>query len=560
MSTRCNLSAGSAGSTNSRVNVNLNTAGGNKKQGIPPHNKDNWANRAIQEKSNGTAYGRTLIYTENQLGGVGAGRSMFKIGGKNAPDGVFSKAPYSYGENTDKTVNDDLTVYGNIRATGDITADIDIYANNILYTNRIEPISETPVYIGLSSSSMINNGTLISNGLITANAGLTVDSEQSITCNSFVSSSNTTIISKEDSTITIGDADSTVTILGTLDLSDITFEAITANGLITANAGLTGTFLNLSGDIECEAITANLYQNADDTASISTTGVIKGTSLTVTGGVTCATFDSSYIVVENENHNISIGNASLNNNSGDYNTAVGYSSLYGNSGGFNTGLGNSSLNGNSGVSNTGVGSDSLNGNSGGYNTGLGDSSLYDNSGDANTGVGSESLNGNIGSYNTGVGYSSLMNNIGSYNTGLGYNAGHDNNYSNCTFIGYGASTATGDNQIIIGTEDNTVYIPGSINKLQVGGEFGTGTPFRLVILGTVEGGSGSGTVSIPGAPTTGSNPIVFAQVNVNNTTTPYSININPISVSAFNWAKLYWIGTGFGNPTAEGFNYIAIWL
>jgi hypothetical protein len=125
-----------------------------------------------------------------------------------------------------------------------------------------------------------------------------------------------------------------------------------------------------------------------------------------------------------------------------------------------------------------------------------------------------------------------------------------------TFIGNGTnSTALVNNR--------TCYI----NKLQVGSVataagngLGTGTPFRLVILGSVAGGSGSGTVSIPGAPTSGSNPIVFAQVIVNNTTTPYSININPTSVSTFNWAKLYWTGSGFANPTAEGFNYIAIWL
>jgi hypothetical protein len=129
--------------------------------------------------------------------------------------------------------------------------------------------------------------------------------------------------------------------------------------------------------------------------------------------------------------------------------------------------------------------------------------------------------------------------------------------------------STSDTFIGNGTNNNTTVNNGTcyINKLQVGSVataagngLGTGTPFRLVILGTVAGGSGSGTVTIPGAPTSGSNPIVFAQVNVYNTTAPYSINLNPTSVSTFNWAKLYWIGTGFGNPTAEGFNYIAIWL
>jgi hypothetical protein len=70
------MGAGNASSTIYNTNVNLNTFGGNKKQGITSRvGLDNWANSAVQTYSNG--YGRNKLFCMNQLGGVGAGRSMF---------------------------------------------------------------------------------------------------------------------------------------------------------------------------------------------------------------------------------------------------------------------------------------------------------------------------------------------------------------------------------------------------------------------------------------------------------------------------------------------------
>jgi len=73
------FSPGGAGSSKYyNVNVNLNTAGGNKKQGIPPTvGKDHWADSAIQIRAEGTAATRALIIAMNQLGGVGRGYSQF---------------------------------------------------------------------------------------------------------------------------------------------------------------------------------------------------------------------------------------------------------------------------------------------------------------------------------------------------------------------------------------------------------------------------------------------------------------------------------------------------
>ena len=48
------MGAGNASSTYYKTNVNLNTGGGNKKQGITSRvGLDNWANLAVQTYSNG---------------------------------------------------------------------------------------------------------------------------------------------------------------------------------------------------------------------------------------------------------------------------------------------------------------------------------------------------------------------------------------------------------------------------------------------------------------------------------------------------------------------------
>jgi hypothetical protein len=92
------MGAGNASSTKYNSNVNLNTGGGSKKQGITSRvGLDNWANLAIQTYSNG--YGRNKLFVMNQLGGVGAGRSMFN-GRFTQVDGVKSAPRPSYYVNT----------------------------------------------------------------------------------------------------------------------------------------------------------------------------------------------------------------------------------------------------------------------------------------------------------------------------------------------------------------------------------------------------------------------------------------------------------------------------
>ena len=80
------------------VNVNLNTAGGNKKQGLPPSSVEH--TRLVKTRAGGE--NRNLVFCMNQLGGVGRGKSQFKVNGSNHPDGSRGcvTAPYPYGGTT----------------------------------------------------------------------------------------------------------------------------------------------------------------------------------------------------------------------------------------------------------------------------------------------------------------------------------------------------------------------------------------------------------------------------------------------------------------------------
>ena len=70
------MGAGNASASSYKTNVNLNSSGGSKKQGVTSRvGLNNWSNLAVQTYSNG--YGRYKIFCMNQLGGVGAGKSMF---------------------------------------------------------------------------------------------------------------------------------------------------------------------------------------------------------------------------------------------------------------------------------------------------------------------------------------------------------------------------------------------------------------------------------------------------------------------------------------------------
>jgi len=87
-----------AGGTSRYCNMNLNTAGGSKKQGLTSLvGLDNWSDRAVKINSIGTPATRSTIFTMNQLGGVGVHRSMFNTASSFArPDGVTRIPAYVF--------------------------------------------------------------------------------------------------------------------------------------------------------------------------------------------------------------------------------------------------------------------------------------------------------------------------------------------------------------------------------------------------------------------------------------------------------------------------------
>ena len=135
------MGAGNACSTSYNTNINLQTGGGNKKQGITSRvGLNNWENREVQIQSNGI--GRFKLHYMNQLGGVGTGHSMF--GGQwNRADGVHYKPdsnnPYSY--LLDNSLPDLITltqftqivtVYGNKKSAPIIQSHIEPLFNFLL--------------------------------------------------------------------------------------------------------------------------------------------------------------------------------------------------------------------------------------------------------------------------------------------------------------------------------------------------------------------------------------------------------------------------------------------
>jgi len=83
-------------------------------------------------------------------------------------------------------------------------------------------------------------------------------------------------------------------------------------------------------------------------------------------------------------------------------------------------------------------------------------------GSNNTAVGYSSLSSNDASNNTAIGYSAGTNDVtGSNNTYLGSNTSNQGNFKYSTAIGYNAEI-TANNQIMMGTANETVFIPGTL--------------------------------------------------------------------------------------------------
>jgi len=95
------MGAGNGGASTLNVNPHLNTAGGFRKEGLTGRVGLGYrSGRRVRIKASDTPYKRNLIFCMNQLGGVGAGHSMFQVAGKfNSPDGAKRCAPHPFDKN-----------------------------------------------------------------------------------------------------------------------------------------------------------------------------------------------------------------------------------------------------------------------------------------------------------------------------------------------------------------------------------------------------------------------------------------------------------------------------
>ena len=269
-----------------------------------------------------------------------------------------------------------------------------------------------------------------------------------------------------------------------------------------------------------------------------------------------------------------VGYNALQQNTGASNTAIGFNALNQNLGGSqNTALGHNTLTANTtGSSNTALGYQSLYANTTGYdNTAVGREALFKNTtGYDNTAIGYQALYDNSGGYyNTAIGQKALYSNIsGLYNTAVGKEAGNYNSSQNnqyCTFLGdntgnstsgssYSYSSAIGSdavisasNQIVLGTGDEGVYIPG--DYLKIGGSYNKSSGYALDVSGSLN------------ATSIGSNLLISmlnAVYPIGSIYMSYTSSSNPNII--LNWSASTWtqIGPGISLVSSgTGFNLAA---
>ena len=201
-------------------------------------------------------------------------------------------------------------------------------------------------------------------------------------------------------------------------------------------------------------------------------------SLTTTGSVTAATFDSGNGLTEiydmdqdlKSSDNVNFGSitgsgkvtgSNLIDNGDDvilgtgagssstsFQTAIGYYAGGANSGDYQTAIGADAGNGNSGDSQTAIGADAGNGNSGSSQTAIGFRAGNGNSGVSQTAIGFGAGFSNSGSSQTVLGYSAGDSNRGDNQIALGYFAGHLNSGDNITAVGYQASYLGAGNRTV----------------------------------------------------------------------------------------------------------------
>ena len=228
--------------------------------------------------------------------------------------------------------------------------------------------------------------------------------------------------------------------------------AISVDDLLALSPGLPSF-------VEYDETNKTLWNSGTNSNSLNTS--FGKDALTGNPGGHCTAIGERALAIGAGSFNTAIGGYAISNliNS-DHNTSVGAFALAGDlTGSYNTALGSTVLASTTlGEGNTGIGYGVLMLNTtGDTNVAVGYRAMLNNTtGYRNVGIGSGSLlNNTTGAQNVAIGQSALGNNTtGTDNVGIGY-ATDSGNFNGSVLLGK-AATATGNNQLVIGSSTNNV--------------------------------------------------------------------------------------------------------
>ena len=300
---------------------------------------------------------------------------------------------------------------------------------------------------------------------------------------------NSTI--SEDHQIVLGTSGEYVSIPGTKVSTSTTSGALVVSG----GAGISGN-VYVGGNIYL----SNTISTSDNSNMVATTAFVQ--SLVTSSGSTTTSSNNTWTGTNVFSQNITVNNivvGTYGNSKNNYSLGTTFGNIT--SGYFNIGIGCQTGMSKiaNGSNNIGIGTYShLNNVSGSNNTGIGTSTLSALGGSAINNcvaVGFNSLNITTNDNNTAIGtYSGYLNTSGTYNSFLGYYAktSGSGTYSYSTAIGQNA-TITANNQIVLGTSSEYVYIPSTTDA--------TGSTGALVVSGGISVAKAlyvSGNISVAG--------------------------------------------------------------
>jgi hypothetical protein len=456
-----------------------------------------------------TATIKTLFVT----GDVSMNGNVF-INFKNSsisPDAIIGGIPSSTGIfDVDMSLNKRLSIQGDVSARANLYVNSSIYENGVALINKYAPIG-APTFTGTTtlSTASISQNLLVSKDA-SLNGNLYVVGDATFTNRMFVGSTISeggVLLSNKYAPIAspgltgIPTAPTASSSTNTTQIATTQFVTTKINNILDNVQGNLSTLNALAASVNFDpSFSYNVLTQLSGKVSISnpefvgtasagkliSSGDISGVRLFATGdcsfngslslnGTLRTLRDMSVNTLTigrgggSVSYNAAFGYQTLSKNtSGSQNVAIGYQALLNNiTGNENTGVGCFACTNSTGSFNTAVGSAAYMGSAtGSHNVAVGYASLYNTtSGVNNTALGSGSLQNNTtGSQNVAIGRNAgnagTNNTTGSNNTFVGCQTQlSGGQWSNSTALGINA-TITGNSQVVLGTANEKVVIPG----------------------------------------------------------------------------------------------------